>query len=554
MQSLSSKQVQGASHASVQSPVTVYTPCGRYVVCYEKRQGKKVFSSTGGNTRSSALHFEVYLNDGSGSVSSSSRGSVYMYTAIVNEEMVDEITSRAGVKMGIEAFSDMVFAALLGRSPASLRFYVETFEEMRRRYMGPSIAAGEETHQIDSPKDYFITIDYKADFFKAIFPLPLCCVERRAHQHVEGRLISGASVPSSVNCSSVSLNQPHYNGVTSLEPLDPSVSHVIQHTNSPAYHHTTPISQNLQPPHGANNGPVVPSYVYHQQQLCFQEETQRYRSRIETLENDEKKLKKENEALAKLAKDKMFTMQQECGDIQRKVIKDQEELKRLRADNARLIKELNIAKRERDQYKDRLTSANGRIRSLGGSPRPPIRLQSSCNGMYNGSQNSSLDRRSGGCSSTSSRYGTGSHFRKEAGFRHGGTRTRTQSCCSSTGSDNSVVRVREAQNGNRRSDPSPSAQLGNSGRRFDTPPYRRFSEKHAIPSRNLRSHRTPPSRTMSSDRMQSSEPQRGRSSSSNIPYCSVSDGTMTPGSVSAISKRRGRPPTSRFDSPKPAFR
>lgn len=215
--------------------------------------------------------------------------------ARLTPKLIEEISSSAGVKRDLDTFSMMMHTALVGQSPA-LSFFIENCEEMHHRIRKQAQGhqnqlnslAGRETNDDISAESQtlssahedpveraffhqqrFFTLDYCVHFIRAIFPIP-------------------------------------------LEPFDPA-----RHTEQVEEQQPSPESFL---PEDKSRAPIDHASI---------KEIDALRIKVRQLSADNKKMKRENEALTLLSNEKMSEMQRICDDLQRRAV-NEGELRRLK--------------------------------------------------------------------------------------------------------------------------------------------------------------------------------------------------------------------------------
>ncbi|RNC62229.1 hypothetical protein TcCL_ESM00245 [Trypanosoma cruzi] len=249
------------------------------------------------------------------------------YVAVLRESHVLEITTAAGVRKEFAGFADMTYNAMIGRSP-SVKFFVETCEEMKSRITAEVAQRGHGTSDsiIDesdasqlsetSRMQRFFTLDYDVDFTRAVFPVPL-----------------------------VQMTTAEMNGTMDLRRM-PSVPPTEQQQQRTTPRHSGLIEL------GTDNA-SKPSNAQ--------------------LQTENEKLRRENEALARLSREKMLEMQRLCEDFQQRV-DGACEVERLKKKLAGLRARLRQAEAERDEAHAAFMRL--KQRTLRSSPRPDGNLRS----------------------------------------------------------------------------------------------------------------------------------------------------------------------------------
>ncbi|KAK7199098.1 hypothetical protein NESM_000878800 [Novymonas esmeraldas] len=303
---------------------TVYSPCGRYVVRFasntQQQQQQQlrltVTRNTGrscnsGEAAATAANAERCSTSAAGDpvavappLTSSSALEPPPLTATLSDKDVVALTTSAGVRKTFSTFAQMLYDALIGRS-ASVRFYVETVAEMKERIQRdvqqqqhqqqpppPTVPlsteklnhgcrvrresdaavpgrvcarVGDTVIELDDDvaaevlEQHFLTLDYDVDFTRAIFPIPLLSAVG------EGR-----------------------GGGTTGEPTPP-------------------------PAAAATRAPMPAASASAEQEL------RRAREVAARLEVENARLRRENDALVQLSRQKMHEMQRLCEDFQHQV-------------------------------------------------------------------------------------------------------------------------------------------------------------------------------------------------------------------------------------------
>lgn len=162
----------------------VFSPCGRFFVKFTSDAERIVIT--------------VYPKE---------EQSQRVLAAALDKAAVEQISTDAGVKKEFPNFANMIYNALIGKSP-SVKFSIENCEEMQQRIRTKKSLSGRgilspppppahndssvdsahshsssETSLNDAERNFFhhqrfFTLDYEVDFTWAIFPIPLNSVEQ----------------------------------------------------------------------------------------------------------------------------------------------------------------------------------------------------------------------------------------------------------------------------------------------------------------------------------------------------------------------------------------
>ncbi|CAG9582545.1 conserved hypothetical protein [Leishmania major strain Friedlin] len=329
------------------SECTVYSPCGRYVVRFASDAEQQLLRLTVTGNTSRPSKGDASAADGSGCVktlvaaaaeplTSSSALHPLRLVASLTETDVLALTTSAGVRKSFAKFAQMLYDALIGRSPC-VHFFVETVAEMKERIQRdvqrqatpsrtargaearpPSrrrageldidsaalaslavtlndvtanadkgcvrTAVGDTVIELDEDiasevlEQRFLTLDYDVDFTRAIFPIPL---------HTggsEGASSEGAGGVLRARTGTASASPANLAEAT-LEPFVVSTSLPAAAAEADTLRH----------------------------------DLLRARSRLAQLESENAKLRRENEALVQLSRHKMNEMQRLCEDFQQQV-------------------------------------------------------------------------------------------------------------------------------------------------------------------------------------------------------------------------------------------
>lgn len=328
------------------SECTVYSSCGRYVVRFATDAKQPLLRLTVTRNASRPIKGDASAADDSVSVktlvtaapeplTSSSAHHPRRLAASLTEMDVLALTTSAGVRKSFEKFAQMLYDALIGRSPC-VRFFVETVAEMKERIQRdvqgqttpsrtargtearPSrrrageldidtaalasltmtgndvtanpdkgrirTAVGDTVIELDEDiasevlEQRFLTLDYDVDFTRAIFPIPL---------HTGGSEGASAEGADGVLCArtDTASASPAKLAEATLEPF------VVRSS--------------------------LPTTVSEADAL--RHDLLRARSRLSQLESENAKLRRENEALVQLSRHKMHEMQRLCKDFQQQV-------------------------------------------------------------------------------------------------------------------------------------------------------------------------------------------------------------------------------------------
>ncbi|CAC9544403.1 conserved hypothetical protein [Leishmania infantum JPCM5] len=329
------------------SECTVYSPCGRYVVRFASDAEQQLLHLTVTGNASRPIKGDASAADDSGCVktlvaaateplTSSSAHHPLRLVASLTETDVLALTTSAGVRKSFAKFVQMLYDALIGRSPC-VHFFVETVTEMKERIQrdvqrhatpsriargaeaGPqsrrragkldidsaalaslTMTGNEDTANTDKGRvrtavgdtvieldediasevleQRFLTLDYDVDFTRAIFPIPL---------HTggsEGASAEGAGGVLRARTGTASASPANLAEAT-LEPFVVSFSLPTAASEADTLRH----------------------------------DLLRARSRLALLESENAKLRRENEALVQLSRHKMHEVQRLCKDFQQQV-------------------------------------------------------------------------------------------------------------------------------------------------------------------------------------------------------------------------------------------
>ncbi|CAJ1036323.1 hypothetical protein Q4I30_007410 [Leishmania utingensis] len=356
------------------SECTVYSPCGRYVVQFSSDATQKLLRLN--VTRNALIPIKggALAADDSGcdkALVTAVTGPLMPFSAVhplrlaasLTEMDVLALTTSAGVRKSFTNFVQMLYDALIGRSPC-LHFFVETVAEMKERIQRdvqqqappsrsahgaeaqPSSARRTGELNIDSAalaslamtgsgvmantgKEYirtavgdtvieldediasevleqrFLTLDYDVDFTRAIFPIPLL------PDGTEEASVEGAGGAMHARKDTVSASPANLAKAT----LEPSV-----------------VSASL------STAALVPA----SEAEALRNDLLRARACLTRLESENAKLRRENEALVQLSRQKMHEMQRLCEDFQHQV-QLAADAEKLRAKNAELRVQLQEA-------------------------------------------------------------------------------------------------------------------------------------------------------------------------------------------------------------------
>ncbi|GET92707.1 hypothetical protein, conserved [Leishmania tarentolae] len=329
------------------SDCTVYSPCGRYMVRLASDVEQQLLHLTVTENALKSIKVDASAAEDSSCVkrlvaaatepltSSSTLHSLRLVASLTETDVLT-LTTSAGVRKSFSKFAQMLYDALIGRSPC-VRFFVETVAEMKERIQHdvqrqsppsgsarnaearPSnrrcagdldigsaallsltmtgndatangdkgrvrTAIGDTVIELDEDiasevlEQRFLTLDYDVDFTRAIFPIPL-------HTGAsEGTPAEGISCAASTRINTASASPANLAEAT-LEPF------VVNSSLSAA----------------ALEADVLRSDLL------------RARSRVAQLESENAKLRRENEALVQLSRHKMHEMQRLCDDFQKQV-------------------------------------------------------------------------------------------------------------------------------------------------------------------------------------------------------------------------------------------
>lgn len=301
---------------------SVHSPCGRYVVSYR---------NAGDTLHINAVPKPVAVEPGAETIH---------YIAVLGESHIAEISAAAGVRKDFTAFSDMIYNAMIGRSPC-VRFFIETCSEMRTRIAtevaqrqhaskGPGVDEEQpaNTSMDDSGSgnnsllseparsQWFFTLDYDVDFTRAMFPVPLVATEGGANSN------NGERQTGLVRAAG---QQQQQHGVAAIPNCAPAA--VKSDDNEVAKWRT---------------------------------------------ENE--KLRRENDALTRLCKEKMLEMQRLCEDFQLRV-ETVKEVERLKKKLVELRTRATRAEEERDEAQAALARIRREHQRLQRSRTPQGRIE-----------------------------------------------------------------------------------------------------------------------------------------------------------------------------------
>ncbi|KAG5467309.1 hypothetical protein CUR178_00951 [Leishmania enriettii] len=400
---------------------TVYSPCGRYVVRFASDAEQQLLRLTITGNASGLLKSDVPAAESScgktvaaaenGSLTSSSALHPLRLAASLTEADVLALTTSAGVRKSFASFAQMLYDALIGRS-SCVHFFVETVAEMKERIQRdvqrqepPSRVAqctevrpsrqrcpgeldidsaalapvpmpgdgsvtntgkgrvrtvvGDTVIELDEDiasevlEQRFLTLDYDVDFTRAIFPIPLLA---GGAEGAPEEAAGGAMRARTVTASAFPAELPE----ASIEPF------VVSSTLSTAASAPTPEADALR-----------------QELLCA-------RARLAQLASENAKLRRENEALVQLSRQKMHEMQRLCEDFQHQV-QLAADAEKLRAKNKELRVQLQEALESQQAVQRTLERARSQHRLLhpasaaangGGGPHRLASGQRSCENPY----------------------------------------------------------------------------------------------------------------------------------------------------------------------------
>ncbi|KAH9601773.1 hypothetical protein LSM04_007533 [Trypanosoma melophagium] len=321
----------------------VHSPCGRYFVRYK-------------------CDAESMCIDVIPKVSAFEPSPSAHYVALLRDSHVVEITTAAGVRKEFSGFADMTYNALIGRSPC-VRFFIETCEEMRSRITAEVAQRGRglsdscnddsETSQLSesSRTQRFFTLDYDVDFTRAVFPVPL------VHMKAEGEPVAAAATPLTAEGTGNSRRATgvHYHHYRNHHLHSPDQPHL--HTQRAML--VEGGTKKKEP--GCDNNKVDDNNNIKNDNdndnkniHCSSGGS---KTIIARLQAENEKLKRENEALTLLSREKMLEMQRLCEDFQQRVdgARDAERLqKKLTA--------LRIRLRQAEEERDEAHAAFARLK------------------------------------------------------------------------------------------------------------------------------------------------------------------------------------------------
>ncbi|CCW69401.1 unnamed protein product [Phytomonas sp. Hart1] len=326
---------------------SVFSPCGRYLVRF-RSDGKTRLDLEVRPKQFAAQASVVKLSTEHGGESiSTATESLF---ASLDEIQVQELTTAAGVRKSLKIFSEMMYRALIGRT-SCVKFYVERCDEMKRR-IGLDIRRRHQRqpHDSSAPQDdlkegevadevnttlnlslnsdiaedilsqSFFTMDYDVDFTRAVFPIPLGPVR-------EG-IPTSDSNPQSRALTATTCGQSTAGGSTTGGPTNP------------------------------RKGPSASSSSRASSPGVLEGRLKEALHALEKARGTNHKLRRENETLIQLSKEKMLEMQRLCEDFQSHVGATAE-LEKLRGKNTELRMKLRLAEEERDAARDALEKGRG---------------------------------------------------------------------------------------------------------------------------------------------------------------------------------------------------
>ncbi|KAG5492607.1 hypothetical protein JKF63_01186 [Porcisia hertigi] len=482
---------------------TVYSPCGRYVIRFSSDAAQPLLRLTVTENSKRPIKGESVAADDSNScktlatpsaatapLTSSSALHPLRLVASLTETDVLALTTSAGVRKSFSNFSQMLYDALIGRSPC-VHFFVETVAEMKERIQqdvqrqvtSTKIAPGAEARPpcgkhagdlqvslsaldpltvsganmrtntgkgrvctavgdtvIELDEDVasevleqrFFTLDYDVDFTRAIFPIPL---------------LSGVADGASAEAASVAT-------CAWKDTTDTSPATLTEATSEPFVGRSS-----------LSTAAPIPA----SEAELLRNELLLARDRLSRLGSENARLRRENEALVRLSRQKMHEMQRLCGDFQHQV-QLAADAERLRAKNTELRAQLQEALENQQKTQRSLDRARSQGRRLysadtangcgGRAPRAASGHRSSENPYLRSLSRESRD----GAGASSSRFLHGRQRSEcSATFRAGATR-RGRSLMSPAPAP-AVLRGSRAQRAS-----SLSSTSGHRSTRFDTPP------------------------------------------------------------------------------------
>ncbi|CAD2216861.1 hypothetical protein AGDE_09684 [Angomonas deanei] len=270
----------------------VFSPCGRFQIHFSIPKNEKL------------LHLKVFHTNDPNPNSPSN------LLAVLNESQILQLTTSSGVRKNFDAFSKMMYNALIGASPC-VTFFVETLSELKDRItkdvlLSESVQNGmknnhnnndaslielslEEDVAEEVLNQVVLTIDYNVDYTRALFTIPL-----EGGAHSQNNHATPVVVEEKPNVSEVSLP------LTTASNNKYYIPSNHQHNNTGKFQEKPPKKHllNLQKDEEESNT------------------TKELEDIIHHLRKENNKLKSENNSLIQLSKEKMLEMQALCSDFQ----------------------------------------------------------------------------------------------------------------------------------------------------------------------------------------------------------------------------------------------
>ncbi|CUG89909.1 Hypothetical protein, putative [Bodo saltans] len=306
----------------------VFSPCGRYWVRF-RCQGEYMLLLVTGKDSTAANNNNSHSAGSGGVVVGGLDAMRPTLAAKLDAHIVEDISTSAGVKKDFRNFSSMIYNALIGKS-ASVSFFIENCDEMKTRIRSHAhgTQTGEHHRRHDAHRD--------------------TPNESQEYGH-EGSSNSGSNANSSGEIDGL-------HGTTQdSTPASLFEREFFLQRKFFTLDYWVDFTRAIFPVPLEPYAPEVHTLCMPGQGIEAAEQQEDQRNMIARLSAENKKLKRENEALTLLSTEKMAEMQRVCEDLQRRAV-NEAEYRKLKKDFADAKKRVEMLERTNDKLQRELSS------------------------------------------------------------------------------------------------------------------------------------------------------------------------------------------------------